>query len=50
MPGHFQSRLEQLEKLTDHVAVMARGRIAAVGTVSQIAICSTIIRLDPDRQ
>jgi ABC-2 type transport system ATP-binding protein len=28
--------LEQLEKLTDHVAVMARGRIAAVGTVSQI--------------
>jgi ABC-2 type transport system ATP-binding protein len=28
--------LEQLEKLTDHIAVMARGRIAAVGTVSQI--------------
>jgi ABC-2 type transport system ATP-binding protein len=28
--------LEQLEKLTDHVAVMARGRIAAVGSVSQI--------------
>jgi ABC-2 type transport system ATP-binding protein len=28
--------LEELEKLTDHVAVMARGRIAAVGTVSQI--------------
>jgi ABC-2 type transport system ATP-binding protein len=28
--------LEQLEKLTDQVAVMARGRIAAVGTVSQI--------------
>jgi ABC-2 type transport system ATP-binding protein len=28
--------LEELEKLTDHVAVMARGRIAAVGTVRQI--------------
>jgi ABC-2 type transport system ATP-binding protein len=28
--------LEELEKLTDHVAVMSRGRIAAVGTVSQI--------------
>ncbi len=28
--------LEELEKLTDHVAIMARGRIAAVGTVSQI--------------
>jgi ABC-2 type transport system ATP-binding protein len=28
--------LEQLERLTDHVAVMARGRIAAVGTLSQI--------------
>ena len=25
--------LEELEKLTDHVAIMARGRIAAVGTV-----------------
>src|SRR5262249_5736421 len=28
--------LEELEKLTDHVAFMARGRIAAVGTVGQI--------------
>jgi ABC-2 type transport system ATP-binding protein len=28
--------LEELEKLTDHVAIMARGRIAAVGTVSEI--------------
>jgi ABC-2 type transport system ATP-binding protein len=28
--------LEELEKLTDHVAIMARGRIAAVGTVGKI--------------
>jgi ABC-2 type transport system ATP-binding protein len=28
--------LEELEKLTDHVAIMARGRVAAVGTVAQI--------------
>ena len=28
--------LEELEKLTSHVVVMARGRIAAVGTLSQI--------------
>jgi ABC-2 type transport system ATP-binding protein len=28
--------LNELEKLTDHVAVMARGRIAAVGTLTQI--------------
>ena len=28
--------LDELEKLTDHVAIMARGRIAAVGTVAQI--------------
>ena len=28
--------LEELEKLTDHVAIMARGRIAAVGTVGEI--------------
>jgi ABC-2 type transport system ATP-binding protein len=28
--------LEELEKLTDHVAFMARGRIAAVGTLGQI--------------
>src|SRR5581483_12020116 len=28
--------LDELEKLTDHVAIMAAGRIAAVGTVMQI--------------
>jgi ABC-2 type transport system ATP-binding protein len=28
--------LDELEKLTDHVAIMARGRIAAVGTIAQI--------------
>lgn len=28
--------LEELEKLTDHVVIMANGRIAAVGTISQI--------------
>jgi ABC-2 type transport system ATP-binding protein len=28
--------LEELEKLTNHVAVMAQGRIAAVGTLAQI--------------
>jgi ABC-2 type transport system ATP-binding protein len=28
--------LEELEKLTDHVAVMARGRMAAVGTLAKI--------------
>ena len=28
--------LEELEKLTDHIAIMARGRIAAVGTLTQI--------------
>jgi ABC-2 type transport system ATP-binding protein len=28
--------LEELEKLTDHVAIMATGRIAAVGTLPQI--------------
>jgi ABC-2 type transport system ATP-binding protein len=28
--------LEELEKLTDHVAVLAHGRIAAVGTLAQI--------------
>jgi ABC-2 type transport system ATP-binding protein len=28
--------LEELEKLTDHVAIVARGRIAAVGTQTQI--------------
>jgi ABC-2 type transport system ATP-binding protein len=28
--------LEELEKLTERVAIMARGRIAAVGTLAQI--------------
>jgi ABC-2 type transport system ATP-binding protein len=28
--------LDELEKLTDHIAVMARGRIAAIGTLAQI--------------
>ncbi len=28
--------LEELEKLTDHVAILARGRIAAIGSVAQI--------------
>jgi ABC-2 type transport system ATP-binding protein len=28
--------LEELEKLTDHVTIMARGRIAAVGTLGQL--------------
>jgi ABC-2 type transport system ATP-binding protein len=28
--------LEELEKLTEHVAILARGRIAAVGTLAQI--------------
>jgi ABC-2 type transport system ATP-binding protein len=28
--------LDELEKLTDHVAIMARGRLAAVGAVAQI--------------
>jgi len=28
--------LQELEKLTDHVAIMARGRIAAVGNLAQI--------------
>jgi ABC-2 type transport system ATP-binding protein len=28
--------LDELEKLTDHVAIMARGRIAAVGSIAQI--------------
>ena len=45
--------LEELEKLTDHVAVMARGRIAAVGTVSQIRDLldnhPLSIRIDCDR-
>jgi ABC-2 type transport system ATP-binding protein len=45
--------LEELEKLTEHVAIMARGRIAAVGTVSQIRDrlddhpLAVLIELDP---
>src|SRR5262245_17774011 len=46
--------LEELEKLTEQVAIMARGRIAAVGTVSQIRDrlddhpLSIMIELDAD--
>jgi len=44
--------LEELEKLTDHVAIMSRGRIAAVGTLTQIrdllADHPTSIRIDVD--
>jgi ABC-2 type transport system ATP-binding protein len=45
--------LEALEKLTEHVAIMARGRIAAVGTLTQIRDLlddyPTAVRLDVDR-
>jgi ABC-2 type transport system ATP-binding protein len=45
--------LDELEKLTEHVAVMARGRIAAVGTVRQIRDLlddqPLSIRLDADQ-
>jgi ABC-2 type transport system ATP-binding protein len=45
--------LEELEKLTDHVAVMARGRIAAVGTLGQIRALldnhPLSIRIDADQ-
>lgn len=45
--------LEELEKLTDHVAIMARGRIAAVGTLTQIRDLlddqPLSIRIDTDR-
>jgi ABC-2 type transport system ATP-binding protein len=45
--------LEELEKLTDHVAIMARGRIAAVGTLAQIRELlddhPTAVRIDVDR-
>ena len=45
--------LEALEKLTEHVAIMARGRIAAVGTLSQIRDLldhyPTAVRIDLDR-
>lgn len=48
--------LEELEKLTDHVAVMTCGRIAAVGTLAQIRDLldnhplSILIRCDRPRQ
>jgi ABC-2 type transport system ATP-binding protein len=45
--------LEELEKLTDHVAIMARGRIAAVGALAQIRDLlddhPTSVRIDSDR-
>jgi ABC-2 type transport system ATP-binding protein len=48
--------LEELEKLTDQVAIMARGRIAAVGTLSRIREVlddhplSIRVRSDADRK
>ena len=45
--------LEALEKLTEHVAILARGRVAAVGTLSQIRDLldgyPTAVRIDLDR-
>src|SRR5206468_2737772 len=45
--------LEALEKLTSHVAIMARGRIAAVGTLQQIRDLlddfPLSVRIDVDR-
>src|SRR5436305_12968938 len=45
--------LEELEKLTDHVAIMARGRIAAVGTLARIRDLlddhPLAVRIDCDR-
>lgn len=45
--------LEELEKLTDHVAIMARGRIAAVGTLARIRDLlddhPLAVRVDSDR-
>ena len=45
--------LEALEKLTNHVAIMARGRIAAVGTLQQIRDLlddhPLSVRIDVDR-
>jgi ABC-2 type transport system ATP-binding protein len=45
--------LEALEKLTNHVAIMARGRIAAVGTLPQIRDMlddhPLSVRIDADR-
>jgi ABC-2 type transport system ATP-binding protein len=48
--------LEELEKLTEHVAIMSRGRIAAVGTLSRIRDVldhhplSIRVRSDQDRK
>lgn len=48
--------LDELEKLTDHIAVMARGRIAAIGTLVQIRDLlddhplSILVRSDQPRQ
>src|SRR6185295_5860122 len=45
--------LEALEKLTNHVAIMARGRVAAVGTLPQIRDLldnhPLSVRIDSDR-
>lgn len=45
--------LEELEKLTDHVAIMARGRIAAVGALAKIRDLlddhPLSVRIDTDR-
>jgi ABC-2 type transport system ATP-binding protein len=45
--------LDELEKLTDHVAIMARGRIAAVGTLARIRDLlddhPLAVRIDSDR-
>jgi ABC-2 type transport system ATP-binding protein len=45
--------LEELEKLTNHVAIMARGRVAAVGTLPQIRDLldnhPLSVRIDSDR-
>lgn len=45
--------LEELEKLTDHVAILTRGRIAALGTVTEIRDLlddqPLTIRIDADR-
>jgi ABC-2 type transport system ATP-binding protein len=45
--------LDELEKLTDHVAILARGRIAAVGTLTQIRDLlddhPLAVRVDSDR-
>lgn len=49
--------LDELEKLTDHVAIMARGRVAAVGSVAEIrdrldnhpmTVCLELDAADPE--